>query len=93
MTSRWLHAAGTAAIGVTYGAHPREQLAALAPLGLAEYRRRGCAHGCWPDELFDICPSATLADGGRGVRFEVMFRSEAGAGIRRAAPRSRASPT
>jgi phosphoglycolate phosphatase len=29
-------AAGTAAIGVTYGAHPREQLAALAPLGLAE---------------------------------------------------------
>jgi phosphoglycolate phosphatase len=30
------HAAGTAAIGVTYGAHPREQLAALAPFGLAE---------------------------------------------------------
>ena len=29
-------AAGTAAIGVTYGAHPREQLAALGPLGLAE---------------------------------------------------------
>ena len=28
--------AGTAAIGVTYGAHPREQLASLAPLGLAE---------------------------------------------------------
>lgn len=29
-------AAGTAAIAVTYGAHPREQLAALDPLGLAE---------------------------------------------------------
>jgi phosphoglycolate phosphatase len=29
-------AAGTAAIGVTYGAHPREQLAAIAPIGLAE---------------------------------------------------------
>jgi phosphoglycolate phosphatase len=29
-------AAGTAAIGVTYGAHPREQLAAIEPLGLAE---------------------------------------------------------
>jgi phosphoglycolate phosphatase len=29
-------AAGTAAIAVTYGAHPREQLAALEPLGLAE---------------------------------------------------------
>jgi phosphoglycolate phosphatase len=29
-------AARTAAIGVTYGAHPPEQLAALGPLGLAE---------------------------------------------------------
>jgi phosphoglycolate phosphatase len=29
-------AAGTAAIGVTYGAHPREQLARIQPLGLAE---------------------------------------------------------
>jgi phosphoglycolate phosphatase len=36
-------AAGTSGIGVTYGAHPREQLAALAPLALvadvAELRR------------------------------------------------------
>ncbi len=29
-------AAGTAAIGVTYGAHPRGQLATLQPLGLAD---------------------------------------------------------
>jgi len=28
--------AGTAAIGVAYGAHPREQLAALAPLAIAD---------------------------------------------------------
>jgi phosphoglycolate phosphatase len=30
------HAAGTGAIGVTYGAHPREQLAALEPLALID---------------------------------------------------------
>jgi phosphoglycolate phosphatase len=30
------HAAGTAAIGVTYGAHPRDQLAARQPLLLAD---------------------------------------------------------
>jgi len=29
-------AAGTAAIGVTYGAHPREQLASIGPTGLVE---------------------------------------------------------
>jgi phosphoglycolate phosphatase len=28
--------AGVAAIGVTYGAHPRDQLAAMRPLALAE---------------------------------------------------------
>jgi phosphoglycolate phosphatase len=29
-------AAGTAAVAVTYGAHPREQLAALKPLALVD---------------------------------------------------------
>src|SRR5262249_20616132 len=30
------HAAGARAVGVTYGAHPREQLAVLEPLALAD---------------------------------------------------------
>jgi phosphoglycolate phosphatase len=33
---RMATAAGTAAVGVTYGAHPREQLALLEPLALVD---------------------------------------------------------
>ena len=45
------------------------------------------------DALIQICASAALRDGGRGVRFEVDVPQRAGAGVCRAPPAESWSPT
>ena len=69
-------AAGAAGIGVTYGAHGHAHLVAHAPLllanSVAELREWLLANALGHDPaLIEICESAALTNGGRGVRFEV----------------------
>ena len=74
MICRWRRTPGCAAVAVSYGAHPREDLERLQPLACVDSFARVDAMA---EAKRLICASQDLPERGKGVRFTVRDRSAA----------------
>ena len=79
-------AAEVDSVAVTYGAHPEEGLRACKPLNC--FSTVSSLSAMAETERL-ICPSVQLLDSGKGMRFEVEYFGETGAGLRGALRRAR----